>query len=89
MDKESIYLLQKLDCNCNDCGFMIRDFEGYKISEALALKINPDVAKSGIINHGFCGRFDKHVTFFPGLLQIETQECFLHRKDYTNETRNR
>ena len=25
MDKESIYELQKIDCNCNDCAFMIRD----------------------------------------------------------------
>jgi len=25
MDKESIYLLQKIDCNCNDCGYMERD----------------------------------------------------------------
>ena len=27
MDKESIYELQKIDCNCNDCKFMIRDVE--------------------------------------------------------------
>jgi hypothetical protein len=25
MDKESIFELQKIDCNCNDCKFMVRD----------------------------------------------------------------
>ena len=30
MDKESIYELQKIDCNCNDCKFMVRDFEKFK-----------------------------------------------------------
>jgi hypothetical protein len=29
MDKESRYLLQLIDCNCNDCKFMGRDFESY------------------------------------------------------------
>ncbi len=32
MDKESIYELQKIDCNCNDCVFMVRDLE--KLKEA-------------------------------------------------------
>jgi hypothetical protein len=25
MDKESLILLQKIDCNCNDCKFMLRN----------------------------------------------------------------
>lgn len=29
MDKESIYELQKIDCNCNDCLFMVRDMDKY------------------------------------------------------------
>lgn len=32
MDKESRYLLQKIDCNCNDCFFMTRDFDKFKES---------------------------------------------------------
>ena len=32
MDKESIYLLQLLDTNCNDCIFMERDFERFNNS---------------------------------------------------------
>lgn len=35
MDKESIYLLQKIDCNCNDCKHMIRDFDEFKKWEAI------------------------------------------------------
>lgn len=35
MDKESIYQLQKIDCNCNDCGFMVRDAEKFKASQGL------------------------------------------------------
>lgn len=27
------YYLQKVDCNCNDCAFMKRDLEKYKIAE--------------------------------------------------------
>ena len=30
MDSQSAYLLQKLDCNCNDCGYMVRDFVRHK-----------------------------------------------------------
>lgn len=29
MDKESILALQRIDCNCNDCVFMVRDLEKY------------------------------------------------------------
>lgn len=32
MDAQSIIELQKIDCNCNDCGFMARDIEKYKRS---------------------------------------------------------
>ncbi len=32
MDKESIYEFQKIDCNCNDCKFLIRDQARYNKS---------------------------------------------------------
>jgi len=38
MDKESIFELQKVDCNCNDCVFMIRDIDKYKKSVELHYK---------------------------------------------------
>lgn len=30
MTKESIYELQLIDCNCNDCGYLVRDIDAYK-----------------------------------------------------------
>ena len=32
MDKESKIEFQKIDCNCNDCIFMERDFERFQLS---------------------------------------------------------
>lgn len=34
MDAELTYKLQLIDCNCNDCKFMERDFDTYKKWEA-------------------------------------------------------
>lgn len=34
MDKESRQLLQEIDCNCNDCGFFVRDFDALNASKA-------------------------------------------------------
>lgn len=33
------------------------------------------------VHYGFCDKFKKKVSFLPGICQIETQECFVHRKD--------
>jgi hypothetical protein len=78
MDKESIYLLQKIDCNCNDCAFMERDMDKFRSFDHL-YKDNP---KASWRNHyGHCSKFDKPVSFSPGVCQIDTQECFVHRKD--------
>lgn len=116
MDKESIYLLQILDCNCNNCIFMFRDipewqkwhdwhyvlelaeFEKAKekaITEALLIddeanrngmlrtanKMKFQFDKSKLINYGKCSRLGKSVSFIPNVCQIETQKCFIHRKD--------
>lgn len=120
MDAESKYLLQKLDCNCNDCKFMIRDFEkfnqslqlhekwqynefirnknslndkinkayrvnelesGYSMEQELnKMKFQFD-KKECSINYGNCSKFNKPVSFIPNTCQLETQECFEHRKD--------
>lgn len=120
MDKESIYELQKIDCNCNDCKFMIRDTEKFKDSlefhrkwqldefnkrqqrlfdkanehrkkrgdletwdklttQAEKMKFQFD-KKTAFINYGNCTKFEKPVSFIPNQCQIETQDCFVHRK---------
>lgn len=119
MDKENRYELQLIDCNCNDCKFMMRDLERFKESldvhyswqlnyfntirnnlykkaknwkrrgfpekceivrrEADKMKFQFD-KKEAIINYGKCTKFDKVVSFIPNTCQLDTQECFEHRR---------
>lgn len=74
--KESILDLQKIDCNCNDCLFMGRDFDKLK-------KHKEHYSGTGLMDKlafGNCIKFDKSVSFIPETCQIETQECFVHRR---------
>jgi hypothetical protein len=76
MDKESAYELQLIDCNCNDCVYMIRD----------TAKLNKHIESykgTGITDNlqfGFCNKFNKEVSFIPNTCQLETQQCFKHRR---------
>lgn len=119
MDKESIIALQKLDCNCNDCKFMVRNIVKYResqerhrewqfsyfttIKNKMIEKAQAWIAKgeekkgqtllkeaglmkfqhenTSYINYGTCMAFNKEVSFIPNTLQLETQQCFIHRKD--------
>lgn len=94
-----IYELQKIDCNCNNCFFMDRDFETYKKWENFhrelqfkdferkkaIMEIRPNAQfqfdKSGLLQYGKCKKLNKPVSFIPNICQIETQDCFLHRRD--------
>lgn len=77
MDKESILQLQKIDCNCNDCIYLVRDLE--------ALKKHKQTYKgTGIMDnlqYGFCNKQKLNKTFIPNTCMIENQNCFKHRKD--------
>lgn len=120
LDKEAIFELQKIDCNCNDCIFMVRDAEKFKVSlenhykwqfdyfttiknkliqkakwykdkfydlemwdnlltEADRMKFifNKSEAK---LNFGYCNKKNKEVSFIPNHCQLDTQDCFTHRK---------
>ncbi len=121
MTKESIYELQRIDCNCNDCGFMKRDFNRFKqsledhhqwqldhfnaiknriikkakewekkgetekqitlLKQAESMKFQFNKAEC-LLNFGNCDRFMKPITFISGICQLDTQKCFIHRKDY-------
>jgi hypothetical protein len=78
MDKESIFELQKIDCNCNDCKFMNRDFEKLKSFNHI---YEGREKASYRINYGKCNKLDKDVSFIPNHCQIETQNCFIHRRE--------
>lgn len=77
MNKESIIELQKIDCNCNDCKHMKRNIE--KFNSFNHLHVGQEKA-SARVNYGQCAKFNKSVSFIPGVCQIETQNCFEHRK---------
>jgi hypothetical protein len=81
MDKESIFELQKIDCNCNDCIFMIRDFEKMKSFDHLH---KGELKASHRINYGNCTKLNKQVTFIPNTCQLNTRECFKHRRETNN-----
>ena len=77
MDKESRYLLQLVDCNCNDCKFMKRDF-------AKLEKHKQSYEGTGLMDrlaYGDCEKFNKPVSFIPETCQLDTQSCFEHRRD--------
>lgn len=76
MDKESIYLLQKIDCNCSDCKYMVRDNEKKNSFNKQA----GDQDRRFRISYGFCEKFNKEVTFISNTCQLDTQICFEHRK---------
>lgn len=115
MTKESIFELQLIDCNCNDCKHMVRDFgtyrkweqwnkelqekeferkkaeafrvanecedeQGKKTLLAIANKMKFMFDKSGLLQYGNCQKFGKQVSFIPGICQLETQQCFEHRR---------
>ena len=76
MNKDSLLELQKIDCNCNDCKFMVRDFaklEAHKLSYK-------GTGLMDRLTYGDCSKFNKPVTFIPATCQMETQKCFEHRK---------
>lgn len=46
-----------------------------------AKKMKFQFDKTKLLNYGKCSRFGKSVSFIPNVCQIETQNCFIHRKD--------
>jgi hypothetical protein len=118
---ESIIERQKIDCNCNDCKYMVRNQEKFKqslefqqkmqfdyfttiknklikkakeykdrwydlenwdrlLTEAENMKFQFDKSTASI-NFGTCSKLSREVSFIPNICQLETQGCFLHRRD--------
>jgi hypothetical protein len=69
--------LQKIDANCNDCKFMQRRQDLMKEWDHLH---KGSEKASHRLHYGTCVKFDKIVTFIPNTCQLETQECFEHRR---------
>ena len=75
MDKESIFELQKIDCNCNNCGHFERDIEKTK-----KMNNNPLIIRNKQ-HHGFCNKLKKDVCEIANICLLHTQDCFTHRKE--------
>ena len=91
--------LQQIDCNCNDCKFMIRDTNKRKESIDFQYKMQLDYfniikakteddkmkfqfdSSKAAIHYGNCSKLNKVVSFIPNICQLETQECFEHRRN--------
>ena len=79
--KDSILDLQNIDCNCNDCVFMNRDIDKYNSFNALYTNEKGEVTRpSSRVQYGKCSKLNKDVSFIPNTCQIDTQNCFEHRR---------
>lgn len=76
LDKEAIYERQLIDCNCNDCIHLERDFERTKKHQ----KSYEGTGLMDRLTYGNCKKLIKPISFIPNVCQIETQDCFKHRK---------
>lgn len=47
----------------------------------VANKMRFEFDKSKLLGYGDCLKFDKPISFIPLTCQLETQNCFKHRKD--------
>lgn len=60
----------------NEC----EDPKGKETLLAVAEKME-FIYEKGIIQYGNCTKFDKEVSFIPNTCQLETQQCFEHRRN--------
>lgn len=49
------------------------------LKEANSMKFQ--YQNTSYINYGYCDQFKKDVSFIPNILQLETQNCFKHRRN--------
>jgi hypothetical protein len=129
--KESIFELQNIDCNCNDCKHLFRLFDKqnnllaadkvadeelfYIVREKKVKNIQENISsllkykdvinqadlkiakqknklqvlskekygyqgRKAPVQYGVCCKFKKEITFIANTLQLETQNCFEHRR---------
>lgn len=75
LHKDSILELQKADCNCNTCGYFVRDIE-----KTNNLNTNDKIVANKI-HYGTCSKFNRDIAEIANITLIHTQKCFVHRKD--------
>jgi hypothetical protein len=81
MTRESIIARQEIDCNCNDCIHMCRQLDKYIEFDVMHTNNKGQVTSPSFrINYGWCNKFLKDVSFIPNTCQLDTQNCFVHRR---------
>jgi len=123
MNTDSTLELQKIDCNCNNCCFLLRDVEKFKQQQELHKiwqfnyfntiknkllqkarfyhRVKNDLEvfenlnreadkmtfqfnkKEASLNYGICLKKNTKISFLPNILQLNTQDCFVHRSELT------
>jgi hypothetical protein len=73
--KAPSYESQRVDCNCNNCKFFLRDIEKTKANNT-----NSQIVANKI-HYGFCDKLKKDVSAIANILLLHTQGCFVHRND--------
>lgn len=61
----------------------VEDPENRRGMLRVANKMKFQFDKSKLMGYGKCSKFGRSVTFLPNICQLETQNCFVHRKDVT------
>jgi hypothetical protein len=74
MDAESIFELQNIDCNCNNCISFIRDIEKTKSRN------NNEKIVAYKIHYGYCNKLKKEVAEVANICLLHTQKCFFNRR---------
>jgi hypothetical protein len=69
--------LQNIDCNCNNCKFMVRN-SPKRIQHMATYK---GTGLMDDLQFGDCSKFNKPVSFIPNTCQVDTQDCFENRKN--------
>lgn len=59
----------------------LKEFERKKKIGEIRLDTQFQFNKSNLLQYGICEKFKKQVSFIPNVCQIETQDCFIHRRD--------
>lgn len=68
--------LQLIDANCNDCKYMKRDLDRLNLHR----KSYEGTGLMDGLQFGKCEKLNKDISFIPNTCQLDTQECFEHRK---------
>lgn len=79
--KNALETFEKEKTKAINDALVIKDTKGRETSLKIAQKMRFQFDKSGLLNYGNCTKFDKLVLFIPNVCQLETQNCFVHRRE--------